>query len=204
MKKIERQGSLFVVCGPSGAGKSTVLNGAMPNIENITFSVSATTRTPREGEIDGANYFFISKEEFEKQISEGQFIEYDFHFGNYYGTPKSFVSKNCAEGIDIILDIDVKGALTLRENGLDASYIFILPPSMDILKERLSSRGTETTETLEDRIARASWEISQIDKFDYFIINDDLNLAVLNFESIIRTERLRISRSIEHISQLFH
>ncbi len=192
--KLDRKGVLFVICGPSGVGKGTVLSAALKSLEGISFSVSATTRCPRPGEVEGKHYFFLSREDFEKRISKEEFLEWNFHFDNYYGTPKSFIENNVNSGKDVILDIDVKGALILIEKKVDAAYVFIVPPSMEELNRRLKERGTESDEKIASRLERAKQEMSTINCFDYLILNDKIDEAVDNFISIVSAERCRVFR----------
>lgn len=176
--------NLFVVSGPSGCGKSTILKEILKD-EKIKFSVSATTRSPRDGEKDGINYYFISKKEFEEKIKEDLFYEYSFHFGNYYGTLKEKVDKEIKAGYDIILDIDINGAMQIKENYPNPIMIFIKPPSLEELILRLRKRNTESEETLKERIERANLELSYQDKYDYVVTNDKLEKAIEEFKGIV-------------------
>lgn len=172
---------LFVISAPSGTGKTSIIKKSQLACPSLKLSVSYTTRSPREGEVDGVDYFFISKEAFEKKIAADHFIEWAEVYGNYYGTCREFIKKHQAEGQIIILDIDVQGAMQLKEKQLDADYIFIAPPSLENLKGRLEGRGTESVETLEKRLSNAQYELSFKDRYDVVIINDDLSIAAQEF-----------------------
>ena len=175
---------LMAVSGPAGVGKGTIVKTIINRREDVVESVSCTTRLPREGEIDGKHYFFITKEEFLRRIEEKDFLEYDEHFGNYYGTPRSFVEKTL-ETKSVILEIDVVGALNVKKVFPECVLVMIAPPSVEELKRRLIGRGSEDEESLKTRLARLDFELSQKDKYDYFIVNDDLETAILEVEQII-------------------
>ena len=175
---------LLAVSGPSGVGKGTMVKTLISRREDVVESVSCTTRPPREGEVDGKHYFFLSREEFERRIKEDDFLEYDEHFGNYYGTPKSFVQKTL-EGKSVILEIDVVGALNAKKAFPDSVLVMIAPPSVEELKKRLVGRGTETEAEIEGRLSRLEYELSQKDKYDFVIVNDELERAIAELESII-------------------
>ncbi len=174
---------MMAVSGPAGVGKGTIVKTIIGKREDVVESVSCTTRAPREGEIDGKHYFFISKEEFERRIKENDFLEYDEHFGNYYGTPRSFVEKTL-ETKSIILEIDVVGSLNVKKEFPELVLVMIAPPSVEELKRRLIGRGSESEESLRIRLARLEFELAQKDKYDYFIVNDDLDAAIAEVESI--------------------
>ena len=175
---------LMAVSGPAGVGKGTIVKTIIQRREDVVESVSCTTRLPREGEIDGKHYFFITKEEFLRRIEEKDFLEYDEHFGNYYGTPRSFVEKTL-ETKSVILEIDVVGALNVKKVFPECILVMIAPPSVEELKRRLIGRGSEDEESLKTRLARLDFELAQKDKYDYFIVNDDLETAILEVEQII-------------------
>lgn len=201
--KQTRKGLLLVVSGPAGVGKGSVNNGLIERNRDIRMSVSATTRAARPGEIDGVHYFFKSEEEFKKMIDEGAFLEYMRVFNtHYYGTPKSFVEQELKEGRSVILEIDVQGAMRVKEAYPDAVLIFIAPPSMSELKTRLIGRGTESTESVERRFATAYKELDYVTKYDYVVVNDILDLAIARVEHILSAERCRSSRNGELIEKL--
>ena len=185
-------GTLFVISGPSGVGKGTLVNLLMQEDETLSLSVSCTTRLPRTGEKDGVAYFFISKEEFQKRIDEGDFLEWDEHFGNFYGTPKSFVMQQL-QTKSVILEIEVKGALQVKEalekEGITPVLIRVAPPDEEALYKRLEHRASESKEQLALRIERAKYELSQKELYDYTVVNDDLNEAKKTLQNIIRTEK---------------
>ncbi len=178
---------LLVISGPSGVGKGTLVKALKARRADVVESISCTTRPPREGETHGKEYFFLTKEEFLRRIAENDFLEYDEHFGNYYGTPKSFVQDMLKEK-SVILEIDVVGALNAKKAIPESVLIMIAPPSLEELKRRLVGRGTETDEDIENRLSRLDYEMSQQDKYDYVVINDDLELALLQIEKILDAE----------------
>lgn len=163
-------GKLIVMSGCSGVGKSTVLSRVMERRDDLLFSVSATTRQPREGEIDGVSYFFVTQEQFQEMIAQDAFVEYDGHMANWYGTPKAQLEEKLARGV-VLLDIEPNGAFRVRQNRPDAVLIFIAPPSMEELEHRLRSRGDTSEEQIEKRLARASWEMEQSAKYDHVVVN---------------------------------
>lgn len=176
--------SLVVVSGPSGVGKGTIVKTLVKRREDVVESVSCTTRAPREGERHGREYFFLSKEEFLKRVDEGDFLEYDEHFGNYYGTPKSFV-KEMLESKSVILEIDVVGALNAKKAFPDCKLVMIVPPSLEELKRRLIGRNSETDEEIEKRLSRLEYELSKKDEYDFVIVNDDLEEAIKALSDIV-------------------
>ena len=179
--------TLMVVSGPSGVGKGTILKALKQKREDLVESISCTTRAPREGEVHGREYYFLSKEEFEKRIQDNDFLEYDEHFGNYYGTPKSFVKEQLKQK-SVVLEIDVNGALNAKKAFPESKLVMIVPPSEQELKNRLKGRGTETEEEIENRLKRLEFELSQKDKYDYVVINDELSQAVAALENILDNE----------------
>lgn len=194
--KEQRNGLLLVISGPSGVGKGTLVNALMERNQKIKMSVSATTRAPRPGEIDGVHYFFKTEEEFKAMVDRGEFLEYIHVFGSkYYGTPRSFVEQQLENGYDVILEIDVQGAMKVKQAFPDAVLMFITAPSMSEIKSRLIGRGTETMEQVEKRFATAFEEIKMIPQYDYVIINDVVDVAVHHMEAILEAERCRTSRS---------
>lgn len=180
----KREGKLIVVSGPSGTGKGTIVNRVIQDT-NCEFSVSMTTRKPREGEIDGVHYFFVTEEEFVANIERDGFFEHAQAYGNRYGTPKAPIFEKMSKGIDVILDIEMQGALQVKKAHNDAVLIFILPPSLKVLRERLLGRGTETKEAVELRLSKTLDEFRYIDEYDYLVVNDDLENAVKAVEDII-------------------
>lgn len=199
----QKKGLLLVVSGPAGVGKGTVNAALMAKHPEIRMSVSATTRAPRPGEVDGVHYFFKTKEEFTRMIEENAFLEYMHVFGmNYYGTPKSFVEAERDKGNHVILEIDVQGARKVKAACPDAVMIFIAPPSLSILKARLVGRGTETQESIDVRTATALEELKALPEYDYMVINDVVEEAVGEMESILVAELLRTGRNTELITKL--
>lgn len=188
------KGTLFIVSGPSGCGKGTVLAEILKQ-DNVYYSVSATTRAPRPGEINGVNYHFLSKDEFEKLIENGGMLEYANYCGNYYGTPKKPVEDMLAEDKNVILEIEVQGALKVMEKCPEAVSVFILPPSLKELRRRLHKRGTETEEVIEKRIGEAAGEIRKAVNYDYVMINGELEIAVSDLLSIINSQKLKKENS---------
>ena len=195
MIKKKIKGDLIIISGPSGCGKGTICSELIKNNDNITISTSATTRSPRDGEVDGVDYFFISKEEFEEKIKNNEFLEFaKVHHDNYYGTLKDKVISNINKGIDVILEIDIEGALQINNTMPEGIFIFILPPSMRELKKRLIKRNTETKEQIVDRFKKAYQEINEVSKYNYVVINDEINNAVNKVKSIIQAEKCRVDR----------
>jgi guanylate kinase len=191
---MNKTGILTVVSGFSGAGKGTLMKALLKKYDNYALSISATTRNPREGEVDGREYFFKTKEEFEKMIEEGEFVEYACYVGNYYGTPKKYVEEQMAAGKDVILEIEIQGALAIKEKFPQALLLFIAPPSADVLKQRLTDRGTETQEVIDKRLARAVEESQGIENYDYLVVNDVLDECVENVHHMIQCEGWRMNR----------
>ncbi len=175
---------LIVVSGPAGVGKGTIVKKVVAKRTDVALSVSCTTRAPRTGEKHGEAYYFISKDEFLRRIAENDFLEYDEHFGNYYGTPASFVREKLRDKT-VILEIDVVGALHAKDVFPDSVLVMIAPPSLEELKRRLVGRGTETEEQIQGRLSRLEYELGQKEKYDYVIVNDDLETAVAELERII-------------------
>ena len=187
-------GFLLVLSGPSGSGKGTVSEALMKNNDGIIFSTSVTTRTPRPGEVNGENYFFATREEFEKMVENDELLEHAFVHTNYYGTPKQFVFDEIEKGEIVLLEIDVQGALQVKKKYKEAVFIFLIPPTMDELKSRLVKRDTETEDEIETRYRNAFRELDFVGEYDYFVINDVIDNAVKDIETIIAAEKLRVKR----------
>ncbi len=184
-RQMKSKGILIVVSGFSGAGKGTLMKKLVAEYEGYGLSISATTRKPRPGEEDGREYFFLTREEFEQRIADDALIEYAQYCGNYYGTPKDYVERQMALGRDVILEIEIQGALAVRQQYPDAILLFVTPPSAEELRRRLLGRGTETAEVIEERLRRAAEEAQGIEAYDYILINDDLETCVKEFHAII-------------------
>lgn len=178
------RGKLFVISGASGVGKSTVLSRVMEQRDDLLFSVSATTRSPRPGEVDGVSYYFISKETFLEMIRQGEFLEYDEHMGNFYGTPKGQLEEKLSRG-HVILDIEPNGAFNVRKNRPDATLIFVAPPSPEELERRLRSRGDTSEEQMQLRLQRVAWEMEQSRKYDRIVVNDTVDACAAQILNII-------------------
>ena len=192
--KTSSRGNLIVISGPSGAGKDTIVNELLKENENIWLSISATSRKPRSGEIDGIHYFFLTKEEFEERIKENDFLEYASYNDNYYGTPKSDIVEKLNNGIDVVLVIEIQGALKVKELIPEAVFIFIMPPSMSELRRRLVDRKTEDKEKILKRFKTAYKEINEITKYNYVVINDQVKDAVDKVKAILLSEKCRVDR----------
>lgn len=191
------RGILVIVSGPSGAGKSTIISGVSKRRQDIRFSVSATTRAPRKGEVDGVDYWFRTREEFREMIEAGAFLEHAEYVGNFYGTPKAPVDENIAAGCNVLLDIEVQGAAQVMEKRPDAVSVFLCPPSLDELEHRLRNRGTDSEEKIRERLMTASREYAQAHKYDYIIINDVIEDAVRELDAVITAERCRSKYILE-------
>ena len=203
MLKRKDKGIVTVISGFSGAGKGTIVKHLLSEYEDTyNLSISATSRTPRTGEEDGRDYFFKTREEFEQMIADGELLEYTQFNGNYYGTPKSYVQKLTEEGRDVILEIEINGALQVKKLFPEALLLFVTPPNGTILKDRLVGRGTESPDVIEQRLALSYEQAFQMDRYDYLIINDDLDSCVGLVHSIIQAERFRCSRNLENIKEM--
>ncbi len=196
MGKME-EGFLLIVSGPAGVGKGTICDELIKNDDDILYSVSSTTRQPRPSEIDGLDYNFIAKDKFEAMIQSDEFLEYAHVHTDYYGTPRPLVEKGISEGKVVMLEIDVQGALQVKEKYEEAVTVFILPPSMEELERRIVDRNTETKEQIDKRMSNAHKEIALVDGYDYFIVNDSLDLAISDLEAIVAAEKSKVKRYSE-------
>ncbi|MCX7695560.1 MAG: guanylate kinase [Caloramator sp.] len=191
---MKNKGLLIVISGPSGAGKGTICRALLEKHPEIKLSVSCTTRSPRQNEVEGINYYFISKDKFKEMIDKDEFLEYAEVYDNYYGTPRKNVERILNEGNDIILEIDIQGALKVKEKYPEGVFVFIMPPSMEELKNRIKKRGSETEESLLKRFKSAFQEINYVANYNYVIVNDVVEDAVKRLESIIVAEKCRVDR----------
>ncbi|MBD5459162.1 MAG: guanylate kinase [Lachnospiraceae bacterium] len=199
---MRHRGILIVVSGFSGAGKGTLMKKLVQEYDNYALSISATTRAPRAGEEEGREYFFLTKEAFEQKIAENGLIEYACYCDNYYGTPRDYVEKQLAAGKDVILEIEIQGALKIRKQFPTALLLFVMPPSAEELKHRLTGRGTETTEVIDKRMARAVEEAEGIEEYDYIVVNDDLEACVKELHEIILAAHDTPFRNEEFIEKI--
>ncbi|MBQ4131007.1 MAG: guanylate kinase [Clostridia bacterium] len=184
------KGNIYIISGPSGSGKDTILKEVLKVKKDVFFSISHITRAMRTGEVEGEKYHFISREEFEQQLANNMFLEYNEYSGNYYGTPKAPIEQHLAAGDDVLIECDVNGAEALRKLLPGALSVFIMPPSFEVLKKRLVGRGTETAEQVEKRMKEALNEIRRADEYDYIVVNDDLSLAVEDFITVLKSNKL--------------
>lgn len=200
---MNKKGILIVVSGFSGAGKGTLMHTLLErHPKRYALSVSATTRQPREGEIDGREYFFKSKEEFEKMIAKEELIEYARYVNNYYGTPRAYVEQKLEEGKDVILEIEIQGAMRIRQQFPDALLLFVTPPAASELKRRLVGRGTETPEVIANRLRRAAEEAEGMDQYDYLIVNDQLETCAAEMHQIIQGEHRKVFRNRQFMEKI--
>ena len=199
---MSKKGNLVIISGFSGAGKGTVVKGLMARYDCYALSVSATTRAPREGEVNGREYFFKTREEFEEMIRQDALYEYAQYVSNYYGTPKAYVQEQLDAGKDVILEIEIQGALKIKEKFPDTLLLFVTPPDADTLKERLIGRGTETMDVIEARMKRAAEEAQFMDQYDHLVINDKLEICVEEMHQIIQSEHRRTFRNQNFIEQI--
>lgn len=191
---MNKRGLLMVVSGPSGCGKGTVLGRLLKEDPNVFYSVSATTRAPRPGEVEGVHYFFLSKEQFEEKIKTGGMLEYANYVENYYGTPAQAVEDQRSLGHDVILEIEIQGAMQVKAKCSDAVMVFVSPPSMEELKRRLIDRKTESEEVVNNRLKTAEKEMKAISKYDYVVVNDEVENAVSSLKAILQAEKCRTVR----------
>ena len=199
---MKQQGILAVVSGFSGAGKGTIMKALLEKHDNYALSISATTRKPREGEVHGREYFFLSVEEFEELIEKDQLIEHARYVSNYYGTPRSYVEEKMAEGKDVILEIEIQGALKVKEKFPETLLVFIVPPTAEELKKRLIGRGTETMELIETRMARAVEEAEVMDAYDYILVNETVDKAVEDLHNLIQSQHMKADNNKERIQKM--
>ena len=199
---MDKKGILIVLSGFSGAGKGTVVKNLMKKYDEYVLSISMTTREPREGEQDGVEYFFRTREEFEKTIAQNGLIEYAEYCGNYYGSPRAYVEENLEAGRNVILEIEIQGALKIREQYPESLLLFITPPNADELKRRLVGRGTETMEVIEERLSRAVEESEGIEAYDYIVVNDQLDECVEEVHRLVNDARRAPVRSQKFISKI--
>ena len=191
------RGLLIVISGASGTGKGTVCKKLLADLPEVAYSISATTRTPRPGEVDGREYYFLNKDEFQTWIAEEKFLEYANVYGNFYGTPINKIEERLNRGEDIILEIDVQGALSVKRKCPEGIYIFLLPPSLEELKNRIEGRGTENPESLSRRLKNAVAEIKIGLQYDYVVVNDTIDNAAAQIKSILTAERCKVGRNLE-------
>lgn len=199
---MSKKGSLVIISGFSGAGKGTVVKELMNRYDCYALSISATTRAPREGEVNGREYFFKTREEFEELIRQDALYEYACYVSNYYGTPKAYVQERLAAGKDVILEIEVQGALKVKEKNPEALLLFVTPPSADELRKRLIHRGTESEEVIQERMNRAAEESLLMDRYEYLIINDQLDDCVTKVHQLIQREHLRMEANTDMVTKL--
>ena len=188
---MSEKGKLIVISGPSGAGKSTVVFKALEGRSDFCFSTSVTTRSPRPGEVDGREYFFIDRETYDRMVEQGELLEHAEYVNNGYGTPRAFVEQKLNEGLNVVLDIEIQGARQVRSRMPEAVMIFLIPPSLEALRRRLVHRGTDSMEAIEGRLARAKEEYAEAEGYDYLIVNDKIEDAAAAFAAIVLAEHLR-------------
>ena len=194
-------GLLIVMSGPSGVGKSTVVKQIMQQLDNLRFSVSATTRPIRPGEVDGVNYYFVTKERFQQMIHDGELLEYTNYVGNFYGTPENPLNEALQNGYDILLDVEVEGALNVKKRRPDAVLIFVGAPSFGELRNRLEHRGDTAPDLIEQRLERAKWEYSTAHNYDYLVINDSVDVCAEEILSIVSAEKCRVHHRAHYLKE---
>lgn len=199
---MNQQGILVVVSGFSGAGKGTLMKELLQRYDNYALSISATTRQPREGEVKGEDYFFVSREEFQQMIDNRQLVEYAQYVNHYYGTPRDYVEKKMAEGKDVILEIEIQGALKVKKRFPDALLIFVTPPDAQELRRRLVGRGTETIEVINARLRRAAEEASGMEAYDYLLINDEIDVCVEQMHQLIQLQHNKTAYHLEFLNRM--
>lgn len=196
------KGILIVISGFSGAGKGTLMKKMVQTYDNYALSISMTTRSPRNQEVDGIHYFFITREEFEEHIRQDELVEYAEYVGNYYGTPKSYVEQQLQNGKDVILEIEIQGAMKIKKRFPDALLLFVMPPSAEELNRRLLERGTETEEQIKKRLSRAVEEAEGIENYEYIVINDKLDECVEEMHDIIQSAKFKTDRNKKFIDTI--
>ena len=205
MDQVKHTGKLFIISGPSGAGKGTICSRLLADSdpERMCLSVSMTTRAPREGEEHGVHYYFVSKAEFQETIASGGFLEHAEVYGNCYGTPREKVLEKLAAGTDVVLEIDIQGALSVKKAYPNGIFIFILPPSMSILRKRLTGRGTDSMEVIDMRLSKTLEELSYIEEYDYVVVNGELEEAVSRVKAITIAEHSRVTENIHELIERY-
>ncbi len=203
MNGVKATGELFVVSAPSGAGKSTLCRLVCQNVRGVVYSVSHTTRPARVGEVHGLDYFFLDDQSFQEMVDRGEFLEWAWVHKHRYGTARAWLTERLEEGLDVILDVDVQGAEQIRASDLPAHFIFVLPPSEEVLRRRLRARGTETSEEIERRLSWARGELRQWERFEFIILNDELADAARDLESVIMAQRCRVERKKAWVKERF-
>lgn len=196
---MNRKGVLFVISGPSGVGKGTIREALIARMSDIIISISATTRIARTGEIDGEDYYFISKEKFHELIVQNEFLEWANVYSNMYGTPRKFVQQKLEQGYDVLLEIDIQGAMQVKKSMPEGVFVFIAPPNVEELAYRLISRGTDSKSSIEERLQACQQEMSYINEYDYVVVNDDINEAVRKTEAIIIAERCKVKNIVYEV-----
>lgn len=204
MNNSKATGKIFVISAPSGGGKTSLVSGLLEQVDNLKLSISYTTRGKRDGEEHGKNYYFVNEEEFNTMREEGKFLEDAEVFGNHYGTAKEKVTEALATGADVVLEIDWQGAKQIKDNFPEALLIFVLPPGLDILKQRLVDRGKDDAETIQRRLSQAAHEISHYKLFDYLVVNDDFDACLAQMVGIVKATRLTRGRQELQLSDLLH
>lgn len=201
--KLDQRGLLIVISGPSGVGKGTVRNSLFKRSDHdMVYSISMTTRKPRNGEVDGRDYYFVSEEEFLERIEQGKFLEYAKFIDNYYGTPLDKLEEQLANGNEVVLEIEINGAMQVKKKRPDAIFIFIAPPTLDDLNERLHKRGTESEEIIQERCQKAVKELAMANLYDYIVVNDDVDNAADKILAIVRAEHARTNRCLEEYNKI--
>ncbi len=199
---VEDKGILFILSGPSGVGKGTVRARLFERDDRLKYSISVTTRNKRPGEVDGVDYFFKTKEEFEQLIKEDKLLEYAKYVDNYYGTPREYVETTLAKGYDVLLEIEVQGAMQVQKSFPDGVFIFLFPPSLTELKNRILTRGTESEELIQSRMTKALSEIDMVHEYDYVVVNDDIDQAVDKIQAIIQSEHCKRERVAKYYQRM--